>query len=168
MDWDDGKQFGELRWRKRKGLFDEEHYPIDHVAQVRALRRFLGTLSPEGLAACSAESAQVKCSPDGTARVFALYSVKKRDAVYGWLYAAAEAAKFDVKGLEPGGYRVTWHDPWTGEATGDAQDATVKDGEALKVDAAGALKKLRAAAKAFPGETREDRGSDAAFKLLRR
>src|SRR5205085_6620187 len=50
MDWDDGKEFGEIRWRERKGLFDNASYPIDNSAELKALRKFLGALRPDELA----------------------------------------------------------------------------------------------------------------------
>ena len=49
MDWDDGKEFGELRWRDQPGAFDRERYPVDNAAQVRAMRRILDPLDPARL-----------------------------------------------------------------------------------------------------------------------
>jgi len=165
MDWDDGKQFGELRWRKRKGIFDREHYPIDHVAQLRALRRFLKGLRPEDVVSCAARNARVRCVAGAPRRLHALHSIEQPDAVYGWLYSTGKAARFRIEGLQPGTYRLTWHDPWTGEPAGEAQSVTVRHGAAITLSAGPALAKLRAAAKPFPAESRLAKGNDVAFKL---
>lgn len=60
MDWDDGKDFGELRWRRQAGAFSGENYPIDHVAEMASLRRFLGELTPENLESCLGPGARVQ------------------------------------------------------------------------------------------------------------
>jgi hypothetical protein len=169
MDWDDGKEFGELRWRKRKGLFDKESYPIDHVAQMQALRRFLGELDPDMLASCSAKGATVKIEPSRSTSAFALYHRTARDAAYGWLLCAKGDARLTLSGLAAGRYELAWYDPWSGKRVEKpaAQTVKVQEGQPLKIDAGPTLKRLAAGAKAFPRETREHRGRDAAFKLVR-
>lgn len=67
MDWDDGKDFGELRWRRRSGAFSGENYPIDHAAELEALRRFLGDLTPENLQSCLTPGARVQIEGDRAA-----------------------------------------------------------------------------------------------------
>jgi hypothetical protein len=170
MDWDDGKEFGELRWRKRKGIFDRQSYPIDHTAEIKALRRFLKGLDPDGLAGCDEPKAPVTCraKPGGTAIVCALHGVK-RDRIVGWVYATEPACTLAPKGLAPGTYRVTWHDPWTGSEIAGvaARTVTVTADAAPELDALPALKRLRAAANAFPKESRRHRGCDTAFKVER-
>ncbi len=167
MDWDDGKQFGELCPRARQGIFDRKQYPIDHTKQMKGLRAFLGKLSPEGLNSCAAKDAAVRCRPQGKLRLLALYSTKE-PAIYGWAFSPDGKAKFQVTGLPAGKYLLTWYDPWTGKpAEGvKARRPTVSKGNVLKLDAGPVLAALRAAAPPFPRKSREDRGRDAAFKLM--
>ena len=170
MDWDDGKEFGELAPRGRKGIFDRERYPIDHTAELRALRRFLSGLVPDRLAPCAGEGARVKCVALGKARVFALHATEGPEAVCGWVFASGEAARFSLRGLAPGEYRLDWHDPWTGGPVpgGKGEIVTVGREGAIELDAAPVLAQLARAAEAFPERSRRCRGQDAAFKLARR
>ena len=167
MDWDDGKEFGELRWRNREGVFDRKSYPIDHVAQVKALRRFLAGLSPEDLHSTLAANPKIKCEAAGALRLFALYSGKEPRAVYGWLFSLDGQAGFTISGLAPGKYRLGWYDPWTGAPVPkeSSQTLSVAQDGVLKLDGGPVLKELRRLAKPFPEESRLDRGRDLAFKL---
>ena len=170
MDWDDGKEFGELRWRPRKGAFDREHYPIDHVAQLQALRRFLSDLRPGTLACCLSRNAEVECTPGDNVRVHALYPENARDALYGWLFTLSPNAHFSITGLRPGRYRLAWYDPWTGERiTGLArQSIMVRDSIPLQLAAGPALAKLMESVRLFPQQSRLSKGQDVAFKLVGR
>ena len=167
MDWDDGKEYGELRWRRRKGIFDREHYPIDHVAQLKALRRFLGGLQPDGLVPCLSKDARVTCVSKGSVRILALHTSKTPTGLYGWLFTPDAEAAFSVEGLTPGQYRITWSDPWTGIQVTKPHSANLTVGakKALKLDAGPVLKQLRLQAKPFPAKSRLARGQDVAFKL---
>ena len=168
MDWDDGKQFGELRWRKRKGIFSRAHYPIDHVAQLKALRAFVGSATPDTLRPCRGLQAQVRCAGRGTTRAFALYSTDIRGSVLGWIFAPGGAGSAALSGLPAGAYRLVWHDPWTGRPVPKLAPTRLRaDGKSSVIlDAGPALAVLRAAAPKFPKESREARGFDVAFKLL--
>jgi len=194
MDWDDGKDFGELRWRRRSGAFSAENYPIDHVARIEALRRFLGDLSPEDLQSCLAAEARLRIetapaalpspaiaptaaglSPSTAPRVLALCARTGPPALYGWLYAPEEPVSFAVRGLGEGEYLLTWYDPWTGRPIPGLNPQSVRANvldaaglPCLKVDAAPALRALRAAAPPFLIQSRMARGDDVAFKLLPR
>ena len=53
LNWNDGKEFGELTWRNRPGIFDHKHYPINNIAQLKALRGFLHDLHPGQLKPCN-------------------------------------------------------------------------------------------------------------------
>ena len=167
MDWDDGKEFGELRWRTSRGIFDREHYPIDHVEQLKALRGFLGGLRPGTLAPCGTKEARVACVGEGGVRVWALCSREEPDAVYGWLFSPGAEARFSLTGLSPGTYRVAWYDPWTGAVVLAEQSGRLAVAGGLELDAARALARLRAQAPSFPDQSRLDRGHDVAFKLQR-
>jgi hypothetical protein len=170
MDWDDGKEFGELRWREREGIFDKEHYPIDHVTQMRALRTFLGAMTPDHLRPCTGKS-RIQCRPAGTLSAFALHSAAQPDFVCGWLFAPATDTRLTLSGLATGRFQLHWYDPWTGEPVPGlaAQGIEVSEKGAVEIDAAVALKALRAAGavQPFPTKTRLARGQDAAFKLQR-
>jgi hypothetical protein len=166
MDWDDGKEFGELRWRDQPGPFDRSHYPIDHVAQMQALRRFLGSLRPDDLWPCTDAKARIRCLSVGDVRIFALGTRGRPDAVYGWLFAPGEDSRFRIEGLTPGSYVVTWVDPWTGEALPDSQRVVVEARGPIELDARFPLASLHGAARAFVNESRLDQGCDIAFKLV--
>ncbi len=174
MDWDDGKQFGELCPRDRPGIFDREHYPIDHVGQMRALRRFLAGLRPDSLRPCAAEDGAVRCVPRGGLRAFALHSAEGRadggdGSLCGWLFAPGDETHLELRGLPAGTWQLQWFDPWTGEAMEQPGPQTLEaDGaSALVLDAGPALERLRSTAKPFPEQSRLSRGRDAAFKLSR-
>ena len=166
MDWDDGKQFGELRWRQRPGAFERARYPIDHTAQMAALRRFLGGLEPERLRPANAPDAAVRCLPEGDQRVFALYG-DAPSAVYGWMFISWRVARFRVRGLDPGRYALAWYDPWNGLPLTPARAVFCQEGEDLDLDPAEALPALRRGLDLFPQRSREARGRDIAFKLVR-
>jgi hypothetical protein len=170
MDWDDGKEFGELCPRARKGIFDRDHYPIDHVGQMKALRRFLGELRPDALRPCGAKDAPVSCIPQGSLRAFALCSTGDAPGVHGWLFAPGNDARFSLRGLPAGTYLLEWFDPWTGRAIESPVPQRVEVGEAgaIEIDAAAALAVLRANAEPFPTRSRLARGSDVAFRLVMR
>jgi hypothetical protein len=163
MDWDDGKEFGEVRWRDRPGAFDQAHYPIDNAAQMQALRTFLGDLDPENLRSCLATEAPVQVTGQDGLRVFALAAADVT-AVHGWLYAPGAGQAFTISGLKVGAYTLTWCDPWTGKPVKTLPLAVGANGVAI--DAASALTELRAAIEPFPAKSRLHRGRDVAFHLV--
>lgn len=160
MDWDDGKEFGELRWRDKPGAFDRERYPVDNAGQVTALRRFLAGLDP---AALTAAGGRIRLGASPGVRAAALVSRASPDAVHGWAWAAGGRGTLAIAGLVPGTYRLTWVDPWTGETCG-TQPVVVMTGVELTLTPV--LAALRAAAPAFPMMGRADRGKDVAFHLV--
>jgi hypothetical protein len=177
MDWDDGKQFGELAPRARAGIFDAESYPIDHVAQMKALRAFLAPIDPGRVAPCMGERSSVRIAPvDGSTLVYALHELNPRDTaapgtVYGWLFApdtAPGTASFAITGLPAGTYTIRRFDPWTGRPIpgfGSANAAVTKADASLTADAGAALQRLAASAPPFPSESRLARGQDVAFTI---
>jgi hypothetical protein len=212
MDWDDGKEFGELRWRRRDGAFSGQNYPVDHAAEMESLRRFLGELTPEEVQSCRAPGARVQIEqepapsvpppalpvpaadreadpnapppePDAAAplvglreaRAFALCSRSGPHAVYGWVFAAGDRAVFKLCGLGEGEFVLTWYDPWTGRPVPGLAPQTLRanaldaaNRPCLMLDAAPALRLIRAAAPPFIAQSRLARGDDVAFKLLPR
>jgi hypothetical protein len=164
LDWDDGKEFGELTARDRAGIFDKEHYPIDNAAQLRALRKFLAPLHPDALRACSAADATVTCSAEGHGRACALYE-PQHTSVYGWMFAPSGETVIALRGLASGRYTLTWFDPWTGEAVGTAKELELTASKgAIGIDAREAFAELKRA-DPFPKKSRLSRGQDVAFKL---
>ena len=108
-------------------------------------------------------------------RAFALCARSGPRAVYGWVFSPGDRASFKLCGLGDGEFVLTWYDPWTGRPVpglapqsvrANAQDAANRP--CLLLDAAPALRALRAAAPAFQLQSRQARGDDAAFKLLPR
>ena len=167
MDWDDGKEFGELRWREREGVFDPKRYPVDNAARLKALRRFLGDLSPEHLAPCRHKGTRVTLTTQQLIGVYALHATRGAEAVYGWVFSPEGDGAFAISGLKPGAYRLQWFDPWTGDALPDLKPQRVAAaGAPVPLDAGPALARLADAWPVFPTDTRLARGQDAAFKLL--
>jgi hypothetical protein len=164
MDWDDGKEFGELQPRPVPGPFDREHYPVDNAAQLRALRRFLGEAQPDHLRRCGSSRAPSIAGSGGT-RVFALATDDEHATLRGWLFRPRGEAVITVSGLPAVPYRLRWFDPWTGEELPLAGTLGNGAGGALTFDAQPALAALRAAAPEFPKLAREDRGGDVAFVI---
>ncbi|MFP4028120.1 MAG: hypothetical protein ACLFWL_10040 [Candidatus Brocadiia bacterium] len=167
MDWDDGKEFGELCPRDREGIFDETHYPIDHVEEVKALRRFLRGLSPDDIVRGSESDGELRCKAGGSVDVYALFLRQKRLKAIGWLFSPGGKGRFQVQGLQQGKYVVTWYDPWDGRPVADQGKMTVStDGQGrLTVNPQPILQKIRQKAPHFPDESRLPRGHDVAFKI---
>jgi hypothetical protein len=163
MDWDDGKEFGELAPRERKGIFDKEHYPIDNAEQLRALRKFLEITSPDRLRSCLSDDATVRCNSNSDAKVYALYDAEANSA-FGWIFARKDA-EFTLTGLKPGMYALTWYDPWNGLPFKDSELYKVDKKQRVKIDAYDVLKSLRRSADSFPNRSRLSRGQDVAFRL---
>ena len=83
--------------------------------------------------------------------------------MHGWAWAAGGRGTLAITGLTPGTYRLTWVDPWTGDACG-TQPVVVTTGVELTLTPV--LAALRAAAPVFPTASRADRGKDVAFHLV--
>jgi len=165
MDWDDGKEFGEMTFRKREGIFDEKHYPIDNTEQIRALRVFLKPLSPEHLLSCSGDHARVTCNVKDGAQTFAQYDTRTT-SVYGWPFTSKDETEITLNGLKPGKYQLRWFDPWTGKPLELRSQTIIVDKEtSIRIDALRALKEIRSTVPPFPKRSRLARGQDAAFKL---
>ena len=168
MDWDDGKEYGEMRWRTRKGAFYRTQYPIDNTQELKALRRFLGRLSPDALRPCRDRGTPVTVQHDPFVRVCALHSTSRPRAVYGWLFSTTPTPRFRVAGLSKGRYELTWYDPWTGRPVPRTAPVrlTVPDTGHVTLDARKPLAALAPRARAFPNTTRHHRGLDVAFKII--
>lgn len=162
MDWDDGKEFGELRWRPEPGAFDRDHYPVDNAVQLVALRRFLVGIDPATLRPALPPSplTAVLRTPG---RVVAL--AQAAEAVHGWVLSRGSEARIAVQGLAPGTYRCVWIDPWSGDEILRTAHVVGADG-ALELDGSAALGAL-APKLGFPRHSRLDRGRDVAFHLCR-
>jgi hypothetical protein len=164
MDWDDGKEFGELRWRAGEGAFARDRYPVDNAERLVALRRFLGDLAPDDLVPCGDPAATVRVTAPPGGHAFALHR-RDRTMVVGWCLIPTGPCRLQVTGLPPERYRLDWVDPWTGEAVTETEvDVTAGD---WVLDGEEVLVRLRAAAEPFPAESRLARGHDLAFRLLR-
>jgi hypothetical protein len=171
MDWDDGKEFGELRWRRAKGpvagSFVKSRYPIDKTESVVALRRFLAKLSPDGLVRCGKTVSGSK-----GLRVLALCD-RKRHAAYGWVFVPRASKRRELRfgaPLAKGRYKLTFFDPWTGKPIASVPPQTVSVDSAsgaAAVATRAAFARLRQHAKGLPRRLRVARGRDLAFKLLR-
>ncbi len=126
MDWDDGKEFGELQPRRRPGIFSEQLYPVDHAAEMRALRTFLNGLSPDDLTPTQAPEARLRFETEASTRVLGLYDRATATTVHGWLFAAQpDATEVSIHGLRPGDYRLVWYDAWTGKPINPDKPETV-------------------------------------------
>ncbi|MBA2482097.1 MAG: hypothetical protein H0V44_15655 [Planctomycetes bacterium] len=170
MDWDDGKEFGELRPRARAGAFDRNHYPIDLVAQMQALQRFLEGCPPDRFASCRLGGAAVRCRPEADERAFALYATSGTAEVRGWLFAGSGRGAALLDGLPTGDYQLTWFDPWTGRPISDLDplSVAVSEDHTMRIDASTPLKRLAELGKPFPQESRLAVGQDVAFVVKRR
>ena len=173
FDWNAGKEFGEMRWRDRKGEFSRENYPIDLYAELGNVRRFLRDEeieryrqlpderieTPEGLT--------VWCIADGSAKIM------------GWAFVDSENAatdgkfSFTLNGLDPEArYSVQWFNTWTGEAIGRPVEVENIGGKLL-VKASEFLPKSVIEPEKGPNDFENnpddwsDDGKDAAFKIVR-
>jgi hypothetical protein len=165
MDWDDGKEFGELRWRDQPGAFDREHYPIDNAAQIGAMRRILDPLDPGRLRPLL-PGLPLRISAPAGGRVFALSSTSGPCELHGWVLCPARRGSVVIDGLAPGRYRLAFSDPWSGaglESAGAVREVRA-DGR-LEIPLAAVLAAMRPE-QPFPRAGRLDRGKDAVFHLL--
>jgi hypothetical protein len=168
MDWDDGKEFGELRFRDRPGAFARRRYPIDHTAQIRALRAFLRGLRPETLAPCSPGWAALAEATSPGARLFALCERDRGGddgarSIHGWLFASQGRARIKVR-LQPGTWAMGWVDPWTGRTL--ITRRLTNRGRTMVLDATPVLARLRGAARSLAPRLRLGQGRDLAFRLV--
>lgn len=168
MDWDDGKEFGELRWRAGGGPFGAEQYPLDNGAQLTALRAVLAGIAPDALVPCSAPLGRIRCQGGAGVRALALAHAgvgADGDALHGWAFAPQRRGEAVLSGLRPGAYLLTWFDPWRGTALGPAQPLSVPASGTVRLQLLPILRLLGEAA-VFPQGTRSDRGKDVAFRLV--
>lgn len=168
IDWDDGKQFGELHGRERDGIFHRRTYPIGKVEQMAALRKFLKGQSPDELGPCLASDARIRVAGQGAVKCFALHSREAPDRLYGWLFSPTDEGEFSIRPLKPGNYVLIWYDPWTGQPIPELQPLPVTVGAdgAADLDAGPILKLIRERSAPFPAESRQAKGRDVAFQLL--
>lgn len=162
VDWDDGTQFGDLRWRG-KGAFSRERYPIDHTKVITALRRFLSGLDPDRLQPVGRVRGLALSIPS-PGRALGLVRDDRR-ALYGWVFSPTGTGKIMVSGLAPGRYRCELFDPWTGKLA-RTRTLHVRSRRPLTVDAAELLASWRMAAGTLSHGQRKLRGYDLAFKLI--
>jgi hypothetical protein len=167
MDWDDGKEFGELTARKRKGIFHKSVYPIDHVAELKSLRAFLGEVTPDDIIRDPKLTAVLKCEADRNMYVYTLFVNKGDMRALGWLFCRPTRGAFRIVGLSKGRYRVTWYDPWSGNAIPKHAPTilTTDTKGILTIDPQPILKALREASPAFSKNSRLPKGHDVAFKI---
>ncbi len=165
MDWDDGKEFGELRWREQPGAFDRGRYPVDNAAQLKAMHRILDHLDPDVLRPL-APGLPLSVSAPAGGRVFALGSISGPFQLHGWVLCPGRRGAISIRGLAAGRYRLAFDDPWLGTAL--ASSGAVRevgaDGE-LELPLEAVLGEMRPE-QPFPRQGRLDRGKDAVFHLL--
>jgi hypothetical protein len=175
FDWNDGKEFGEMKWRDRDGEFSKENYPIDLYAELANVQRFLDgedisryTPLPDDTVTAT-DGLTVWCIADSTQRLL------------GWAFIDSEEVSvtdelsLTVSGLDPNiTYHTQWYNTWTGEKTGDPVSRSTDDngqlvfvvGEFL----AGSVIKPETGPNDFennPDDWHDD-GKDVAFKITRR
>ncbi len=164
MEWNDGKEFGELRWRTRPGPFSRKNYPIDLPRELTALRRFLAGHEPGDFVSGQGLDPRIHCMAGESVRLHTLHH-RTQDIVLGWLYGDQGDAEFTVSGLEGGRYRLTWFDPWTGRPLPNSQEFDVQPQDTIAVSAGHILQQMQAGHPSFPWSTRYPKGNDVAFKL---
>jgi hypothetical protein len=165
MDWDDGKEFGELRWRDQPGAFDHDRYPVDNAAQVKAMRRILAPLDPGRLRPLPLGQPLHVDAPVG-GRVFVLATTSGPFALHGWVLCPARRGTMVINGLAPGTYRVAFDDPWLGSALAPASALREVGADGQLAIALEAVLGLMRPELPFPRQGRLDRGKDAVFHLL--
>jgi len=165
MDWDDGKEFGELRWRDQPGAFDRDRYPVDNAGQVKAMRSILDRLDPGRLRPLAAGQPVQVAGPVG-GRVFVLASTGGPFELHGWVLCPGRRGTVVISGLAAGSYRLAFDDPWLGSAlapAGALREVGADGQLAITLDAVLALMRPE---QPFPRQGRLDRGKDAVFHLL--
>ena len=179
MDWDDGKEFGEAKWRSQPGPFDQAHYGLDNTEQMHLLRVFLHGIEPEHLApvyddaagpaagAPASGAATVRSRAEEPLRVFALADTRGT-AVHGWVLASGSPARarFACSGLTPGTWVLTWVDPWTALPVGTPGTVTIPANGVAVLAPGSAMMMTVAGQPRFPRDSRTDRGHDIAFHLV--
>ncbi len=180
IDWDDGKEFGELRWRTSKtaGVFSRARYPIDKTRSIMALRRFLGGIDPGVLVECPAG---LFVMPGGLVLPLCERSDRRAQglAARGWIFVPKRVKHptLVLRGLPTGHHRLVFHDPWTGRPVAGlspiklwvaSRGKSTMGGvgaKSLKISLSRVLARLRAAAAKLASRDRIARGQDVAFRL---
>ncbi len=164
MNWNDGKEFGELRPRHEPGPFDAAHYGIDNARQLQALLAFLGDRTPGDWTTCAPPD-QVQLAGAGAVRATALRRRIGPLELLGWTFAPSGAGTMTITGLPEGSYHLRWFDTWEGRYLPEPSVLlTAPAAGTLSVSLDGALARTAGQA-VFPTTTREQRGRDIAFRI---
>lgn len=172
MDWDDGKTFGELKWKRNNQVFShhKKRYGLDLTLRMQAIQRFLKGAQPDLLASTVEASSPVQMTPLKVQRktlsfVFGLYT-HDRTRLWAWLYTTRKTVKVRISGMKPGVYQCEWIDPWTGKPIIALPRQRIKNASApFVLQPEKILQRLRNIPK--KGHVREYimRGYDLAFRL---
>jgi hypothetical protein len=162
LDWNDGKEFGELRWRSRPGAFSRDRYPIDLIAQIHALRRFIGDRTPDQLHLCGTDGNHIRITGDRDTFITAMCA--SDSDLIGWSADFTGNAFLSIAGLETGNYQIQWYDPWSGD-TFEKPGSLSVDGSPVRIDLQIKLDRLQARSGTFGRDCREYKGYDIAYTL---
>jgi hypothetical protein len=173
FDWNDGKEFGEMRWRDREGQFSKKNYPIDLYAELENMQRFLQgedigryrQFPDEDIE--SDDHLTVWCVADGT------------DSILGWAFINSTDAygdddlSFSINGLDLNAeYEVQWYNTWTGNKIRTPTKIENADGKAT-LNASEFLSQSIVKPQNGPNDFQNnpddwhDDGKDAAFKIMK-
>lgn len=175
MDWDDGKVFGELRWKPKNKAFSRPFYQIDLTLRMQALQRFLREARPGELASTAEPQSPVRIQwlhksrrTYARAHGFGLYDIKGKHKLWGWLYVPHPNQRFAIQGMKPGTYQLEWVDPWTGKPIPDQPrfSVSIQAQHPILLDAKTVLTKLKRRPRQGPPRNQLTRGLEVAFRLF--
>ncbi|NRA37641.1 MAG: hypothetical protein HRU15_05835 [Planctomycetes bacterium] len=168
MDWDDGKEYGELRWRTHdddSSAFSKKSYAIDHVSRMQALRKFTKNINWDSVQRMGDQTCLQKYHDVTKSISHILFTTQGAQA---WSFILDDQFRCEISALQPGKYHLQFFDPWTGLTITEQQTIIIPDNKSVIINGDAALAAIKKHRNTFNAKTqRLFRGFDLAWKLLR-
>lgn len=163
MDWDDGKEYGELRPRDSGagGPFGKDAYPIHNGKRLEVLRAFIRDIDWQTVHISNQDPQTPHITEKNPQRSFLICESQR---IHGWALFFDQHYQSVIHDIADGKWRLQYVDPWTGKALAPAQDLTVTN-NTLQLNSKGITEKLVEQRSQFSATQRLCRGFDIAWRL---
>ncbi len=112
MDWDDGKEYGEIRFRQSPGAFDQKSYPINNGLRLDALRQFCKSIDWDSVR-ISRQDKSIPQVKDAKHQIS--YALQDKNAVYAWTLLFGDHFACSIDNIKNARYTLQFYDSWTGQ-----------------------------------------------------